>query len=109
MAGLVGHDARGSFFQSLDWLRVYWRHFGAGQQLRVLVVTSCGEPMGIVPLVVRRETTRVGEVRVLTYPLDDWGTYFGPIGSRRRTILRARAEAPGAGAARLGRARTAFG
>ena len=23
-----------TFFQSLDWLEVYWRHFGAGQRLR---------------------------------------------------------------------------
>jgi CelD/BcsL family acetyltransferase involved in cellulose biosynthesis len=69
-----------SFFQSLDWLEVYWRHFGSGQQLRVLVVLDDRRPTGILPLVVRREPTRVGRLRVLTFPLHDWGSFYGPIG-----------------------------
>ena len=69
-----------SFFQTLDWLDVYWRHFGEGQRLRVLVVSSSGSTLGILPLAVRRERTRVGTVRVLTYPLHDWGSFYGPIG-----------------------------
>jgi len=69
-----------TFFQSLEWLEVYWKHYGEGQKLRTLVVRSSGEPVGILPLVVRRERTRVGWVRVLTYPLDDWGSFYGPIG-----------------------------
>ena len=32
------------------------------------------------PLVVRTESTRVGRLRMLTYPLHDWATFFGPIG-----------------------------
>ena len=47
-----------SFFQSLQWLEVYWRHFGAGQKLRVLVVQGEDRPAGILPLVVRRENRR---------------------------------------------------
>jgi CelD/BcsL family acetyltransferase involved in cellulose biosynthesis len=69
-----------TFFQSLEWLEVYWRHFSTGQRLRVLVVESAGRPVGIVPLVVRKERTRLGRLRVLTFPLDSWGTFFGPIG-----------------------------
>ena len=69
-----------SFFHTYDWLEAYWRHFGADQKLRILVVLSCGKPIGIVPLCVRRDRFRVGALRVLTYPLDDWGTWFGPIG-----------------------------
>ncbi len=69
-----------TFFQSLDWLETYWHHFGADKQLRVLVVSAAGETIGIVPLVVVTEPTRVGPVRFLTYPLQDWGTFFGPIG-----------------------------
>lgn len=69
-----------TFFQSLDWLEVYWKHFGDGQRLRVLVVYRDREPLGILPLAVRTESTRVGTVRVLTYPLHDWGTFYGPIG-----------------------------
>ncbi|MCE5267334.1 MAG: cellulose biosynthesis protein, partial [Planctomycetaceae bacterium] len=32
-----------SFFQSLRWLEIYWRHFAPGQRLRVLVVEDNGE------------------------------------------------------------------
>jgi CelD/BcsL family acetyltransferase involved in cellulose biosynthesis len=78
---------RATFFQSLDWLRTYWRHFGEQQRLKVLIVSCSGEPLGILPLVVRRERTRVGDLRVLTYPLHDWGSYFGPIGPNPTATL----------------------
>ncbi|OHB77637.1 MAG: hypothetical protein A2W31_14840 [Planctomycetes bacterium RBG_16_64_10] len=76
-----------SFFHTLDWLDVYWRHFGAGQRLRVLVVLSNDRPIGIVPLCVRTERYRAGPLRVLTYPLHDWATYYGPIGPNRTATL----------------------
>lgn len=69
-----------TFFQTFDWLETCWRHFGDDQQLRVLVARAAGEPLGIVPLCIRTEKYRVGTVRVLTYPLDNWGTWYGPIG-----------------------------
>ncbi|MCE5268662.1 MAG: GNAT family N-acetyltransferase, partial [Planctomycetaceae bacterium] len=69
-----------SFFQSLRWLEIYWRHFAPGQRLRVLVVEDNGEPIGIVPLVVRRESSKVGPLRILTFPLHAWGSFYGPIG-----------------------------
>lgn len=69
-----------SLFHTLDWLQAYWKHFGADQKLRVLLVVCANKPIGIVPLTVVRETTRAGRVRVLTYPLHDHGTFYGPIG-----------------------------
>jgi CelD/BcsL family acetyltransferase involved in cellulose biosynthesis len=69
-----------SFFLTFDWFETYWRHFGHDQKMRVLIVYGSGEPIGIVPLCVRRERYRVGKVRVLTYPLDNWSTWYGPIG-----------------------------
>lgn len=78
-----------SFFQSFEWLEAYWRHFGATQRLRVLLVYSGDEMLGILPLVVRREATRAGQVRVLTYPLHDWGTFYGPIGPQPAAVLAA--------------------
>jgi CelD/BcsL family acetyltransferase involved in cellulose biosynthesis len=81
-----------SFFQSLDWLEVYWRHFGAGRRLRVLMALSGGRTIGILPLVVQPEPTRVGSVRVLTYPLHDWGSFYGPIGPEPGATLRAGVE-----------------
>lgn len=69
-----------SFFQSLDWLQAFWRHFSAGKKLRLLVVYRGREPIGILPLMVTPESTRVGRIRVLTYPLHDWGSFYGPLG-----------------------------
>ena len=76
-----------TFFQSVDWLQTYWRHFGRGQKLRVLVVFAAGEPAGILPLVVRTETTRIGQVRTLTYPLHDWGSFYAPLGPNPTATL----------------------
>jgi hypothetical protein len=77
---LLQHTAWASFFLSFEWLEIYWRHFCEGQKLRVLVVSSGGRPVGILPLVVLTERTKVGEMRVLTYPLHNWGSFYGPIG-----------------------------
>ena len=77
------------FFQSLDWLETYWRHFAGEQRLRVLVVLDDGRPLGILPLVVVPETTKMGTVRVLTYPMAGWGSYYGPIGPQPAATLAA--------------------
>ncbi len=77
-----------SFFQSFEWFDTYWRHFGEGQRMRILVVCDEGAPIGILPLILRKEHTGIGRVRVLTYPPDDWATFFGPIGpSATATLL----------------------
>lgn len=78
-----------NFFQTIDWLECYWRHYGDEQELRVLMVYNGDKPVGIVPLTVIREQTRVGKVRVLTYPLHDWGWFFGPIGPNPAATLTA--------------------
>ncbi|HEX4150565.1 MAG TPA: GNAT family N-acetyltransferase, partial [Pirellulales bacterium] len=84
---LLGLTRGANFFQSLDWLQTYWQHFGAGQRLRVLVVTGSEDTIGILPLVVREERTKLGPVRVLTYPLHDWGTFYGPLGPHPTATL----------------------
>ncbi len=84
---LLAETREASFFQSLDWLEVYWQHFGGDQKLRVLIVYSEDRPIGILPLVVRQESTRIGSVRVLTYPLSDWGSFYGPIGPNPTATL----------------------
>jgi CelD/BcsL family acetyltransferase involved in cellulose biosynthesis len=53
------------------------------------VVACGGSPLGIVPLAVARERTRLGAVRVLTYPLHDWGWFYGPIGPNPAATLTA--------------------
>jgi len=69
-----------SFFQSFEWLRAYWHHFGRKQRWHVLALFDRAELQGVVPLVVRQEQSRVGPIRVLGYPLDNWGSFYGPIG-----------------------------
>lgn len=69
-----------TFFLTFDWLETAWRHFGHDHKLRVLIPYAAGQPLGILPLCVRRERHRFSEVRVLTYPLDNWGTWYGPVG-----------------------------
>lgn len=78
-----------TFFQTPEWLMAYWSHFGQEQRLRVLVIENEGETTGILPLVVRSSRRLGATVRVLTYPLDDWGSYFGPIGADTAATLAA--------------------
>ncbi|QDV49447.1 GNAT family N-acetyltransferase [Gimesia fumaroli] len=78
----------GSFFQSLDWLAIYWQHFHEKQYLRVFVVRDANEVTGIVPLCVRRIKTKLGSCSILTYPFDDWGSYYGPVSADPETTLK---------------------
>lgn len=77
---LLPQTSRVSFFHSFDWLQTFWKHFGQELRMRVLIVRALGKPIGIVPLCVRRERYHVAKLRVLTYPLADWGMWYGPIG-----------------------------
>ncbi|MDA7951345.1 MAG: GNAT family N-acetyltransferase [Pirellulaceae bacterium] len=76
-----------SFFQTLDWLKIYWRHFGADQKLVVLVVKDGRDVLGILPLTIKKEKNRLGTIHVLTYPLSDWGNFYGPIGPNPTATL----------------------
>ena len=84
---LLSQTPDADYFQTLDWLEVYWRHLAGDQQLRVLLHLEADELVGIVPLVIRNESTKVGPLRVLTPPLDDWGSFHGPLGADRAGLL----------------------
>ena len=71
---------RASFFHTYNWLHSYWKHCAGNQRMRILVIRASGTPLGIVPLCVRTERFRACSARILTYPIRDWGTWFGPIG-----------------------------
>jgi CelD/BcsL family acetyltransferase involved in cellulose biosynthesis len=88
-AALVDQTRNATFFQHFDWLETYWQHYGQNQRLRVLVVSQNNQPIGILPLVVRQRSLGWGSARVLAYPLDDWGTFYGPIGPEPLATLRA--------------------
>jgi CelD/BcsL family acetyltransferase involved in cellulose biosynthesis len=86
---LLAQTPIATFFHSCDWLETYWQHFGGDQKLRVFVVRQGKQVTGIVPMTVLREPTKLGAVRVLTYPQAYWGSYYGPIGPAPRESLRA--------------------
>ena len=69
-----------SYFQSYDWLRSYLRFYGEGLKLKVLLVTMAAKPIGLIPLVVRTVRTQLGAAAVLTYPLGEWGSFYGQVG-----------------------------
>jgi CelD/BcsL family acetyltransferase involved in cellulose biosynthesis len=77
-----------SYFHSYDWFATYWRHCRGDQKMRVLLVLDEGRLVGIVPLVVARDRTRLGQLRSLRYPLHGWGSFYGPIGREPRVLLR---------------------
>ncbi len=81
-----------SFFQSRQWLAAYWKHYGATQRLRALIVVENDRPTGILPLTVLTEKTKVGRLRFLTYPLHNWGSFYGPTGQYPPAVLRAGLE-----------------
>jgi len=76
-----------TFFQTLPWLETYWKFFGHGKKLRVLLVQVDCQIKGILPLVEQTERTKAGPVRILTYPLDGWGPFYGPVGSDQAATL----------------------
>ncbi|MEX2138297.1 MAG: GNAT family N-acetyltransferase [Pirellulales bacterium] len=86
--GLLRETPSASYFHSYDWFSTYWRHCGGDQRMRVLLVLEEGRLAGIVPLVVARDRTRLGQLRSLRYPLHGWGSFYGPIGSEPRGLLR---------------------
>lgn len=77
------------FFQSLEWLSIYWRHFGRDQRLRTLLVYDGDQLIGILPLAIKGRSTKAVVLRTLGYPLDGWGTTYGPIGADVRTVMAA--------------------
>lgn len=85
---LLDETPHASFLHSIDWLEAYWRHYGANQRLRVLIVRAAGKTIGVAPFVVRTRPSKLGAVRALTYPLDNWGCWFGPLGGNRAATLR---------------------
>lgn len=70
----------GSFFQTRECLEACLRSAPAGQRLKTLVVCVGTNPVGIVPLVIRPLTTRLGTLNVLTSPTCAADAVCGPIG-----------------------------
>ncbi len=89
---LLLQTANYSFLHTLEWLETSWSHYPLPQKLRVMLVERDGEPLGIVPLCVRTEPRKMGTFRILTYPLNDWGTFYSPVGPEPQAAFRAAIE-----------------
>jgi hypothetical protein len=76
-----------SFYHTINWLEAFWRHDPTAQKPRILVVKSDSQPVGILPLCVRRQREEFGRLRILTYPLHRGATHFGPIGPNPTATL----------------------
>lgn len=75
------------YFRTPHWLETYLEHFGDEITLKILVISEDGRTTGILPLVVAPFRCSLGQFRVLTYPLDWWGTFYGPIGPNPNQTL----------------------
>jgi CelD/BcsL family acetyltransferase involved in cellulose biosynthesis len=84
---LLAKTPHATFFQSLEWLEAWWKHFGRDHRLRTIVVSQHGHVVGILPLVVSPERTRLGTLHLLGWPLDGWGSFYGPIGGFTEPVL----------------------
>ena len=40
--GLLAQTPQATFFQSLEWLEAWWKHFGANKRLRTIMVSNHG-------------------------------------------------------------------
>jgi CelD/BcsL family acetyltransferase involved in cellulose biosynthesis len=85
--GLLPHTPGASYFHSYDWFATYWKHYGAEQRMRVVLVFDQDGLVGVVPLTVVRERTKLGRLRSLRYPLHGWGSFFGAIGPNTELLL----------------------
>jgi hypothetical protein len=80
---------RASFFQSVDWFETSMRRRGGNDRVRVLVVAAAGRPIGIVPLVIKCVSSRLGRLRMLTDSPDERGFFCEPIGPNPAATLEA--------------------
>lgn len=70
-----------TFFQTSDWIECVWTHCDSEVDTQVYVARRGEEVIGIVPLSICRETTRLGKIATLGFPLQDWGPSFDQIGA----------------------------
>jgi CelD/BcsL family acetyltransferase involved in cellulose biosynthesis len=85
---LLACTPHASYFQSFEWLETRWKHSDPRENLRVVITRDGDVVTGIVPLCVKHERTSCGVVRTLTFPIDGWGSFFGPLGPQPEETLR---------------------
>ncbi|MFY9531902.1 MAG: GNAT family N-acetyltransferase [Candidatus Acidiferrales bacterium] len=80
-------------FMTWEWLFTWWKHFGRGRELFVLVVEDKGEVIGILPLMLfidyRGAYKRIRSLHFIGHRTSDW---MDVIGIRKAEVIRAALE-----------------
>lgn len=84
---LYDRTPQATFFHTYEWFVTHWKHFGKGRKMRILVVRSGDTVTGIMPLCIVKEPHRLSTIRVLSYPLSDWGMWYGPLGPQQSATM----------------------
>ncbi|MCA9041087.1 MAG: hypothetical protein KDA65_12115 [Planctomycetaceae bacterium] len=84
---LWGQTPDSSFLQSYEAFEATCTQAGLRDQLKVLMVSLMGKPIGFVPFVIRPMTTSLGTLRVLTFPMEEWHSFYNTIGPHKTIIL----------------------
>lgn len=78
-----------SFLNSYEAFEATCSLSGLREQLKVLMVSLMGKPIGFVPFVIRPMETPLGTLRVLTFPMEEWHSFYSTIGPHKTIILQA--------------------
>ncbi|MGQ9539364.1 MAG: GNAT family N-acetyltransferase [Candidatus Bathycorpusculaceae bacterium] len=67
-------------FSTWEWIWTWWRHFGKGRQLRVLVAENNGEVVGIAPLTLSRYNFlrfgKLSRIEFMGFPQADYNNFI---------------------------------
>jgi len=78
--GLLQRSLDNDVFSTWEWLWCWWRHFGEGRELRVLVAERGGRVVGIAPLTVSRYSFlglgRLRRVEFIGFPQADYNNFI---------------------------------
>jgi CelD/BcsL family acetyltransferase involved in cellulose biosynthesis len=86
---LLSVTPHASFMRSAEWLAARWQHAAPDEELFVIATTDGRQPTGFVPLCVKPELTSCGPMRTLRFPIDGWGSFYGPISAAPEETLTA--------------------
>ena len=75
---LVAKSAISTCHSTFEWLFTWWRHFGVGRHLLVLVTYEQGVPVGLAPLYIGNGTTESRDLHFLGQGLSDYADFIAP-------------------------------
>lgn len=75
---LVAKSAISTCHSTFEWLFTWWRHFGAGRRLLLLVAYEQDAPVGIAPLYAGNGTTEPKDLHFLGQGLSDYADFIVP-------------------------------